>query len=43
MNRAEKNKVLSALNYMSAQVGLMCLRDYSDWKGTACPCPECIE
>ena len=43
MNQEQKDKALNKLNYLSAQVGLMCLRDYSDWKGIACPCPECIE
>ena len=30
MNQEQKDKALNQLNYISAQVGLMCLRDYSD-------------
>ena len=43
MRNIDLNKLnaLERINYMSAKVGLMCLRDYKDWKGIACPCKEC--
>ena len=42
-SKISKVKTIERINYISAQHGLMCLRDFRDWEGTACPCPECIK
>ena len=40
---AEEHGDVAMLNYQSAMVGLMCLRDYEYWNeiNEPCPCPEC--
>jgi len=40
--KADKKNMssLRRLNYLAAEVNMMCLRDYSGWDGIRCPCNE---